>query len=340
MIRIYVPGFTSSAGGPRWGDCTVIDDGKNHVAIDGYCSEGKNMLKNRLKKRGVKSPYLYVSHAHGDHTDGVYEVIKDGYFTPKEFGCYDPETLSGGLSNSEIRSDYNSLKKIIAECNRRGIPVRYLKHGDHIAIGDISFDVYRDQPKYKGSGADPHGWEFVNDGSLCFWFPDISYLTTGDAGMWCAQRHNLHPGMIKGGHHGNTVEGDTSKPAQMAQWLYKNGCRYYWDNDYSTSNTSFLTTGRKRCIEAGMTFFNIHGDINAIAYGGKVVIYKGGKNYSYKCGYKGKANLKYATLGVVEDVLAKKYGNDEARVTNLLDAGYWPGNVQNHINKMLQLLKG
>jgi hypothetical protein len=89
-----------------------------------------------------------------------------------------------------------------------------------------------------------------------------------------------------------------------------------------------------------MKYFSCHGDINILAYGGKVVIYKDGKTYSYKCSYKGKSTIGYATIAVIEDVIAGKYGASNERVTNLLNAGYWPSNVQNHINKLYKLIKG
>ena len=337
MIRINIPGFLSSTGGPRWGDCTIIDDGKHTVVIDGYCSQGKDLARKRLKKLGVKDPILCISHAHGDHEDGIYVIIKDTYFAPKVLYCYDPESLSSGLSNSEVKSDYNYLKTIIKAAKDRGIPVKYLKHGDHIVHGDIDFYVYREQPNYTNKSDDPHGWSFVNDGSLCFWFPTLLYWTSGDGpdSMYeMCKKVGAKPVWFKIPHHGNNCN------RTQANGLKAMGAVYCWDNDYSTGNTTFLATGRKRCKEAGIKFFGIHGDINAVAYGGKMTIYKGGKYYSYTCPYNGASTLKNANLTVVEDVLGKKYGNDEARVTALLDAGFYPNNVQSHINKLISLLKG
>ena len=70
MIRICIPGFsTSDSGGPRWGDCTIIDDGTNYEIIDGYCGVGTTRLIKRMKKRKILQPYLYISHEGdpGDH---------------------------------------------------------------------------------------------------------------------------------------------------------------------------------------------------------------------------------------------------------------------------------
>ena len=167
MIRLQIPGFyNSDKGGPRWGDAQIIDDGKNFEVIDGYCGAGTTRLISRLKARGIKSPYLHISHAHGDHDEGIRKIINDSYFTPRGLYCYDPEVLKPGLSNSEIKSDYNYLKTIIAEAKARKIPVTYVGHGSRIDHGDIHIRVYRNNPAYAGAGEDPHGWDFVNDGTL------------------------------------------------------------------------------------------------------------------------------------------------------------------------------
>lgn len=330
MIRGNIVGFTGNESDTRYGDSTIIGD----LVIDGYFSVGAKNLVKRLKKIGLKKPYLAASHAHGDHIAGLKLIINDSWFEPQALYCYDPETLSDGLSNSEIRGDYNSMKAMIADARRRGIPVYFVGNGDKFSVGDINVEVYHEQPKYKGNTADPHGWEFVNDGSLCFWFPDLKYLTTGDAGLWCAQRYNLDPVFIKIGHHENTVEGDTLKPAQMAVWLYNHGCKYCWGNDITKGFTSFNRTGRQRCVEAGMKHFDIFGDINFLACEGTMTIYKGSEHVSYKIPYKGKKTLKYATLTIVEDVLAGSYGNNNDRITNLLDKGFSPVSVQTHVNRI------
>ena len=111
MIRLHVPGFyNSDKGGPRWGDAQIIDDGKNFEVIDGYCGNGTTRLISRLKDRKIKSPYLHISHAHGDHDEGILAIIRDSYFSPKKLYCYNPEVLKSGLGNSEIKSDYNLQK--------------------------------------------------------------------------------------------------------------------------------------------------------------------------------------------------------------------------------------
>jgi hypothetical protein len=54
-----------------------------------------------------------------------------------------------------------------------------LKNNQNIVKGDIKIKVYREQPTRVASD-DTEGWAYVNDGSLCFYFPEINYWTSGD----------------------------------------------------------------------------------------------------------------------------------------------------------------
>ena len=328
MIRIHIPGFyDSDSGGPRWGDAQIIDDGKNFEVIDGYCGVGTSHLIKALKDRSIKSPYLYITHAHYDHRYGVRQIINDSYFTPKGLYCQDPSTITA--YNSDIKSDLDALKTIIREAKAKNIPIHYLGDGDKIVHGEIKFTVYRDFPKFNGNNE-----AYLNDGSLCFWFPELKYLTTGDAGLDCAKEHNLNPIWIKIGHHGNDC------PRAISTWLYNHGTRYCWDNDYNTKLTDFLMTGREDCIAVGMKYFSCHGDINAIFFSKRAVLYKDGKIYRYECSFTGKHTLVEPTLEVVKDVLRGKAGTTNDRVTYLLNRHQNPGVIQNEVNELYKLIKG
>ena len=335
MIRLHIPGFyNSDSGGPRWGDATIITDDKGNAdVIDGYCGIGATRLISILKKRNIKKPYLHISHAHYDHYYGIRRIIADSWFAPRALYCYDPNTL--GDVSGDVRSEKITLKAIISEAKARKIPVVYLKNGDDICHGDIHFKVYRNQPSYKGNSD-----AYLNDGSLCFWFPELSYLTTGDAGLWCAERYKLPVKFFKGGHHDNDNSGDTMKPSEMCRWLKNRGCEYFWDNDYSTKLTDFLMTGREDALNAKMKFFDIHGDINAIFWMGKAVIYKHGQIYRYTCGYNGAPALVNPDLENVKMVLSGKAGTDDARTTYLLNHRMNPGLIQKEVNELYKLIKG
>lgn len=329
MIRLHVVGLYASdvsKNSPRNGDATIIDDGTNFEVIDGYCGKSTTRLIAMLKKRKIFRPYLHISHAHYDHYYGIRQIIRDKAFTPKALYCYDPSVLAN--VSSAVASDRAALKNLISEAKARHIPVIYVDNGDTIRHGDIKILVYRDKPKYNGNSD-----AYINNGSLCYWIPNISYLTTGDAGLDVAEKHGLHPRFIKIGHHGNNCVRKT------ATYLKDHGCQYCWDNDYNTKLTDFLMTGREDCIGVGMTYLSAHGDINAVFRGGKATIFKDGRFYSYSCDYDGKTALKGASPYVCRKVLRGSYGNSNTRTTNLLNLGYAPNTVQSMVTKVVTLAK-
>ena len=338
MIRIHIPGFFNSdfsGGNTRLGDAQIIDDGKNFEVIDGNCGAGTDRLIKALKARGIKTPYLHISHAHYDHRYGIRKIINDSYFKPKALYCQDPGSIKP--YNNDFKSDIEALKVIIREAKAKGIPVVYLKNGQIVTHGEIKFVCYREEPAWDGNAEG-----YLNDGSLAYWFPELRYLTTGDAGMWCVNKYGLKPIFIKCGHHGNNIgdEPNGTKPSVMARRLKNNGCWLYWDNDYSSKLTDFLMTGREDAQNAGMTIMDIHGDINAIFFRKKAVIYKHGKIYRYDCAYNGAPTLADPTLENVKAVLKGTAGNDDARVTYLLNRRMNPGLIQKEINELYKLIKG
>jgi len=335
MIRLQAIGLYASdlGSGTRLGDAQIIDDGKNFEVIDGYCEKGADRLISVLKERKIKSPNLYITHPHYDHYDGIRKIIRDSWFKPKRL--YTPNPDSYGDVSSEVRGNKQALRNIITEAKAKGIPVTYLKNEQNVSHGEIKFIVYQDTTcKNEGSEG------YVNDRSLSFWFYEMKYLTTGDAGMWAVEHYGIKPKFIKCGHHGNNIGTRDIKPSQMAPRLKKNGCLFYWDNDFSTHLTDFLMTGREDAINAGMTIYNIHGDINAIWQRGYASIYKDYKVKRYKCSYKGETTLRQPNLAVVMGVLRGEYGSENARISKLIDAGFYPISVQEKVNEIVRLVKG
>ena len=336
MIRLQCIGLYPSdfGSGTRLGDAQIIDDGKNYEVIDGYCGKGSDRLISTLKERKIKSPNLYITHPHYDHYYGIRQIIRDGWFKPKRL--YTPNPDSYGDVSSDVRGNKQALRDIISEAKSKGIPVTYLRNEQNVKHGEIKFTVYQDTTCKYNWNSDA----YINDRSLAFWFPELKYLTTGDAGMWAVKKYGLKPKFIKCGHHGNNIGTCDIKPSEMAPKLKRNGCLFYWDNDYSTKLTDFLMTGREDAINAGMTIYNIHGDINAIWQRGYASIYKDYKVKRYKCSYKGETTLKQPDLSVVMGVLRGEYGTSNARISKLINSGYYPIATQNKINEIVKLVKG
>lgn len=331
MIRGYIPGFTKGQkGGPRFGDATVLDDGKHCLVVDGYCGYGTTKLIKWLKANRRTTPYLLISHAHYDHYYGIRKIINDKWFNPAALYVYKPSSINAGFAKA-VQEEQKTLQAIIDEARARKIPIRYIDHGSY-KIGEIRFKAGREQPKTAGNSD-----EYLNNGSLCLWFPDLLYFTSGDGPdqiFRMCKKMGARPKFFKIPHHGNAC--DRTQSAGMKTL----GAKFCWDNDISTSITFFLTTGRLRCQQAGIKWFSCIGDINIIAQNGKVSIYKDGGVYRYVCPYKGKTALHSPRVDTVRAVIRGDYGKDNARTTNLIDAGFYPVATQTKANKVISTAKG
>lgn len=328
MIRVYIPEIHASdlSGESRVGANVQVESDEYILCIDGRFGNAAKRVINRLNRRD-KRKVLLLTHPHGDHYGGIEHDI-DNYDAADALVCPDPNSYNKNYS-AECKSNITALERIIKKAKAKNIKVIYAKNGASLSFGEIRFTVYRDQPSSARNTE-----TYINQGSLCLWFPTIRFLYTGDTGAYCAKKYKLNPMFIGGLHHGNWLE------SEGRDYLKSVGCKYYWDDDYNTTMTTFLSTGRGNAKKAGMTIFNCHGDINLIAFKKQAVIYKGGKTYKYSCSYDGALSLKGANLKIVKAVLDGTTGSGDARITYLLDNVYNPGSVQGWVNTLYNLVKG
>lgn len=345
MIRGWIAGFDRPSKETRHGDSTVFIDDKNKICfiIDGGCDECATALIKYLKRNGIKKVYLLLSHPHYDHADGLKKIIRNDYFTVLAFYCYDPKTLECGLRNNKgskaVRGDIDYLNRIISEAKNKKIPVKFLKHGDKVELGDIKFKVYRKQPS-RVEDDDDNGWAYVNDGSLCCYFYEWYYWTSGDGSerVWdFIKELGIKVKFFKIPHHGNNC------PRSQANGLKNQGAIYCWYNDLEpdgVGTNDFTEFGANRCKQAGIKVFECIGDINFVIANRRFLIYKDGKKYAFSVPYKGTFTFKINGLvDVVRDVFMEKYGSNNTRMTRLLDAGYEPVAIQDRVNLVVNTAK-
>ena len=293
MINSWVAGFKKPSKETRYGDSQVFIDTKNNICfiVDGGDGECASRLVSYLKENKINKVYLLLTHPHSDHGDGLRRIIKDSYFTVLCFYCYDPNSLKSGLRNNRgsnsVREDIDYLNRMISEAKDRGIEVKYLSHGDKVELGNIKFNVYREQPS-KVEDDDTYGWSYVNDGSLCLYFPDLYYWTSGDGSdrIWdFIKKLGLTVKFFKIPHHGNNCT------QSQANGLKSHGANLCWYNDLEPNGVGtndFTLYGARRCKEAGITVIDCIGsDIYMSFAMGKARISKGSSNWTYAIPYMG-----------------------------------------------------
>lgn len=351
----HVPGFPNYRTDVREGDTQFFLDyndktGKRHfLVIDGGTPTYFDILCKDLKMFGAHEEdsemRVAVSHSHYDHIKGCRLLMahktKGKYtFNITTLYCQDPASLKKGLRDNKgsgyVRSDIKVLEETIAEAKARGIKVVYLKNKQKVEWGEIKFQNFRMQPS-RVEDDDDHGWSYMNDGSLAFWFWEQSYLTSGDGpermDKLC-DKYDIHPTMIKAPHHGGNFI------RKCATWMKNHGTWLYWDNDLSKGITDFLQTGREDAIAVGMTVMNVIGPINGIFFAGRAVIYKGGKVHRYNCPYAGGLKMFDADAAFVRRIMKGDFGNGDTRTTYILCYRRNPVLAQRAVNKVISLAKG
>ena len=212
MIRVYAPEIRSSDldGGTRVGACIMVEDAEHILCIDGRCGTAAARAVKRLG--GVdKKKILLLSHPHYDHYYGIEKYI-DTYGDADVLICQDPASLNKKYSD-EAKGNIEALERIIRKAKSKGARVIYAKDGQSFEYGDIKFYTYRDQPSSARNTE-----TYINQGSLCTWFPTIRLLYTGDTGAYCAEEHKLDPVVVTGMHHGNWLG------KGQAEYLKGHGC--------------------------------------------------------------------------------------------------------------------
>ena len=347
MIYLHIPRVISSTD--RQGDNQNLIDFKNKriLTIDGYCGSAMESVVSWLTANfsTTFTFSLFLTHPHYDHYKGVREMInktKNGkyVFNIDVLYCQNPSILKKGLRSNKgsdyVRADISTLEKIIAEAKSRGIKVVYPKNAEKFVIGNIKYTVYFEQPSYVAND-DTSGDSYLNDGSLCIYFPELRYFTGGDGPEKIydmCKRYCLKPILFHIPHHGNNC------PQSQSRGMKILGALYCWDNDPHDYITDFLLYGRRRCIEAGLKFIDCRTDINVLFYSKKAYIYhNGAQKYTYSITYNGDSTLKSATMSVVENTFLGKYSKGDDRVTRLILLGYNPNSVQSKVNSVIELAK-
>ena len=229
------------------------------------------------------------------------------------------------------------MNKIINAAKAKNIPVKFLSNGQMVSHGDIAFKIFRDQPS-KVADDDTEGWSYVNDGSLCFYFYELGYWTSGDGPEKIydfAKRCEAKVKFFKIPHHGNNCT------SSQAKGLYSMGAKVCWYNDLEPNGigtNNFTQYGAKRCKEAGIKVLDCFTDINILAMKKRVYIYYKGKNlFNYDCSYNGARELQEPNVNVIRNVFLNKYGTGDTRITNLIRAKYSPGAVNKKVTSVVKL---
>lgn len=171
----------------------IVTKNKKTILIDGGGSEmtdfdvGGKILVPYLLNRGItKIDYIFISHAHADHIDGIYSVLNN-----LKVG----EIYVGIQKENDLK-----FKELIETCNLKGVKIITLKANDKLNIDDITFSIL-----YPRSGKDTD--ENINNLSLVILVScdGRNILFMGDAETCVEEKLHRIPkiDILKVGHHGS-----------------------------------------------------------------------------------------------------------------------------------------
>ena len=262
------------------------------MAVDLF--DGGEATKNALdwlKSNKITQIDLAVcTHAHGDHYGGFYTAVENGIII-KEFRCYHIDSIRSG--NAKSRKDSDNLLKLIRWLQARGTRVLFVDHGDVIKFEDISWHIYRNQPA-KAAPDDDNAWEYVNNGSLVLYSPELCGMLFGDGPEEpkdAIAYFQKKFGKIKIlvwfdiSHHGGAFNRPNAAAAKEAgaiiayeSCVEKNG----------PGTTEWTQYGGRRVKEQGIIVWMQDSPIAFHAENGEITFRQSGKTVSAKIPYKGK----------------------------------------------------
>lgn len=295
MITIYIPGLPQKSYEYRRGDSQIIHDDKNNaIVIDGGEPDLFNKIKAYCKNKGITHITLIITHWHYDHDIAMKEFLEvAGIFVDKIF-CPNPAELAG-LGDPDAVEDRARAGRRISQAKSLNKPIVYPTAGKvtEIKVGDIRCQMWR-RAANKG---DKNDYE-VNNTSICTYFPDLYYLTTGDTINAFDIYLNTKPGTIKVfkiPHHGNAC---TTNPCKL---LKAAGAELCWYNDWEKKGTAIGSSGFSRYgagyCKSYFTTLRTDADIVMTAANKKLIVQKNNSIWNFNIPYDGNGSAGWQKNG-------------------------------------------
>lgn len=293
MLKAFVPKITLSGRDTRKGGGIGMRCNGQTMLYDGFeGGEPTNNLMSWLASEGVQDIDVAVlSHVHYDHYNGLLQIEKDSRFHIKQVYMYDPLTLQHGCDGSAngraVKEDMDNAYKFIRAMQSYGTKVNWIDKGTVIPFGDVTWKVYRNQPKEFTDLDDGNAYAFVNDGSLVLWSPETELMLGGDGCQWLKDAISYFDAEISGmeiQHHGNCC------PLSDAQAAKNAGAVVAWETNVErdgAGTTGFTQYGSRRVVQVGIPVWMQNENIYITAEYGRITFRQGSKTVSKSIPYQG-----------------------------------------------------
>lgn len=272
---------------------TLADGKKIAYLYDGFQGgEPTDALIEWFKSNGVTEiDICTVSHAHGDHYGGPRRIVESGKLKIKQVLCYHPDSIKHGVDSTSngrsVADDIDNMYEFIRAVQAKGTKVNFIDHGSVVKVGDISFKVYRKQPRSFTDEDQGNGWAFGNNGSLVLCSPELEIVLPGDGPDELEDALNYFNQPIVAmsvSHHGGSCNRPNAKAAKAR------GCVLAWEscvekNGVGTSDHTMY--GSKRVKEQGIPVWMQNYPMTFHAEKGQITFMQNGKTISANIPYQG-----------------------------------------------------
>ena len=155
-IRMYAPRFWENDP-DFFGDETIFIEGKKATIFD--TGMKGSLAVSKVKALGLDEISIVITHPHGDHTGNV-KVMVDSL--PVKH-VYLPD--QSGIRKYQ-KSYAERMDNIAADCQKKGVPVTWLKMGDSFSIGSLKIQCLFQADADKLKEKDGH--HFINNMSMVY----------------------------------------------------------------------------------------------------------------------------------------------------------------------------
>lgn len=288
-LQFYYPGYKKTNDGDyqsHGAGCVWHDQNGCCIIFDAYWKGSpacEKLIQYLVDNKLTHIDYAVLSHAHGDHGGGFFEIFEDKRFKVDVFVCYDPASLKLAGSGSEnarsARDDKAYLQKLIDKANAKGAKVLFVKTGDKIDCGEISFEVCRNQPSAWSEYDTGEAWAYLNDGSINLYERACHVLLCGDGGgKKASQYFDGDIDVAESEHHGN---GDGKSKVDEVK---SHGCKLAIECNNEKNgpgSCGWTRYGAGRFRDAGIPVWMLNDDIKGVIKGGKMTVSQGSKKMTF-----------------------------------------------------------
>ena len=284
-LHVWIPAMPQKSYAYRRGDAQIIyDDNHSAIVIDGGEEFICNQLISFCKSHGITHVTYILSHWHPDHDCGLKLFLESSIVIDVIY-CPPPADLKK-TKDSDAVGDYSRAISRLDLAKKYNKKIVYPPADKYttIKVGTIECQIWRRSVR-SSENVDYQ----VNNTSMCCYFPQFYYVTTGDTINAFDAFLQTKPGKIivwKIPHHGNAC---TSKPCEL---LKAAGGKICWYNHAEAAGVgiggdSFSHWGAKYCKDSGFICLRPFYEITMTIADKKLAIRQNGSLWTYDVPYTG-----------------------------------------------------